>query len=80
MKMCIACGMPMTAIADYPLLDMSKNYCKHCANKNGTMKTFDEKWHEVALHYAKNHNIDSSVAKQTAYIILKKLPAWKRKF
>jgi hypothetical protein len=41
------------------------------------MKTFDEKWHEVTLQYAKNHNIDKAIAKQTAYIILKKLPAWK---
>ncbi|OCF98824.1 zinc ribbon domain-containing protein [Gilliamella sp. wkB308] len=80
MKMCIACGMPMTSIADYPLHDLSKSYCKYCANQDGTMKTFDQKWHEVTLRYANNHNVDYSVAKQTAYIILKKLPAWKRRW
>lgn len=80
MKMCIACGMPMTSIADYPLHDMSKNYCKHCAHSDGAMKSFDEKWHEVTLKYANNHNIDYSVAKETAYTILKKLPAWKRRW
>ncbi len=44
------------------------------------MKTFDQKWHEVTLRYANNHNIDYSIAKQTAYTILKKLPAWKRRW
>ncbi|QYN44446.1 AraC family transcriptional regulator [Gilliamella sp. ESL0441] len=80
MKMCIACGMPMTCIADYPLHDLSKNYCKYCAHENGSMKSFDEKWQEVTLRYAKNHNVDYPIAKQTAYVILKKLPAWKRQW
>lgn len=80
MKMCIACGMPMTAIADYPLHDLSKNYCKHCAHSDGSMKTFDEKWQEATLKYSNNHNVDYLVAKETAYTILKKLPAWKRKW
>lgn len=80
MKMCIACGMPMTSIGDYPLHDISKNYCKHCAHKNGSMKTFDEKWQELTLHYVNHHNIDYVIAKETACTILKKLPAWKRKW
>ncbi|GAA5107965.1 zinc ribbon domain-containing protein [Orbus sasakiae] len=79
MKMCIACGMPMTQIADYPLYDISKNYCKHCANKDGTMKTFDEKLASLTLRYMQSHDMDCAIAKHTAYVILKKLPAWKQK-
>lgn len=79
MKMCIACGMPMTAIADYPCHDMSKNYCKYCAHIDGTMKTFDEKWMSLTSHYVNHHGLEYSVAKETAYTILRKLPAWKPK-
>ncbi|WP_392551194.1 zinc ribbon domain-containing protein [Orbus wheelerorum] len=79
MKMCIACGMPMTQIGDYPLYDISKNYCKYCAHTDGTMKLFDEKLAELTAHYIKIHRMDDIIAKQTAYVILKKLPAWKRK-
>ncbi|WP_392565439.1 zinc ribbon domain-containing protein [Utexia brackfieldae] len=79
MKMCIACGMPMTAIADYPLCDISKNYCKHCAHADGSMHTFDERLAILADFMVNKQGIDSEIAKQTAYILLKKLPAWKRK-
>lgn len=80
MKMCIACGIPMTSIGDYPLHDITKNYCKYCAHDDGRMKTFDEKWHDLTLSYVEKHNVDYPIAKQTAYTILKKLPAWKRKW
>ncbi|MDF7667690.1 zinc ribbon domain-containing protein [Orbaceae bacterium ESL0727] len=79
MKMCIACGLPMTSISDYPQHDMSKNYCKHCAHFDGSMKTFDEKWQNLTLHYANHHNIDYVIAKDIAYRVLRKLPAWKRR-
>jgi len=79
MKMCIACGMPMTQIGDYPLYDITKNYCKHCAHADGSMKSFDEKWEGLTTKYINFHNMDPIVAKQTAYVILKKSPAWKRK-
>ncbi|WP_392560045.1 zinc ribbon domain-containing protein [Orbus mooreae] len=78
MKMCIACGMPMTQIADYPRYDISKNYCKLCAKSDGSMKSFDEKLEELTLRYVEEHSMDYQVAKETARIILKKLPAWKR--
>lgn len=77
MKMCIACGMPMTQIADFPRYDISKNYCKHCARLDGSMKNFDEKLASLTLHYMQFHHMEEGVAKATATVILKKLPAWK---
>ncbi|WP_392562203.1 zinc ribbon domain-containing protein [Orbus sturtevantii] len=79
MKSCIACGMPMTQIADYPLYDISKNYCKYCAHADGSMKNFEEKLDCLTKHYINFHKMDHIIAKQTAYVVLKKLPAWKRK-
>ncbi|RKS87534.1 putative zinc ribbon protein [Orbus hercynius] len=80
MKMCIACGMPMTKIADYPSYDISRNYCKYCAKSDGTMKTFNEKLADLTLRYTQYHSMNYAVAKQTATVILKKLPAWKHKW
>lgn len=79
MKMCIACGMPMTAIVDYPLYDISKNYCKHCAREDGSMQSFEERLTHMTAFMVNQHNMDVGVAKQTAYVLLKKLPAWKPK-
>lgn len=80
MKMCIACGMPMTKIADYPLYDISKNYCKYCAHTDGSMVTFTEKLACLTDLYIANHHMDDLTAQQTAIVILKKLPAWRRKW
>lgn len=77
--MCIACGMPMTRIADYPLYDISKSYCKNCAHSDGNMLSFEEKLAAVTDSYIQNYKMDHHLAKQTAYVILKKLPAWKPK-
>lgn len=70
----------MTSIADYPLHDISKNYCKQCARADGTMLTFNERWRQLTLYYVDIHHLDYDMAKQTAYVILKKLPAWRRKW
>ncbi|MBC9131031.1 hypothetical protein JMI89_09465 [Frischella sp. Ac48] len=78
MKMCIACGMPMTRIADYPLYDISKNYCKHCANSDGNLVSFQEKLSALTAHYVQTYKMDKNFAEKTAYIVLKKLPAWRR--
>lgn len=75
--MCIACGMPMTQIADYPRYDISKNYCKFCAKTDGSMKSFDEKLAELTLRFITSHMMEYTIAKETAGIILRKLPAWK---
>lgn len=77
MKMCISCGMPMTSLADYPLYNMTKNYCKLCARNDGSMQTFDEKWANLTHTLIKVHQMDENIAKDTAYVLLKKLPAWR---
>ena len=41
-KICIACSMPMKTQADFAMADTNKDYCYHCANNDGTMKTYKE--------------------------------------
>lgn len=78
--MCIACGMPMTQIGDYPHYDITKNYCKLCAHADGSMQSFEEKLKDLTLRYIQSHQMPPELAKETATIILRKLPAWKRKW
>lgn len=70
----------MMAIGDYPLYDLSKNYCRQCAHQDGSMVSFEERWDMLTFFYVNRHEMDYEVAKQTAYVILKKLPAWKRRW
>ncbi|XKM12486.1 zinc ribbon domain-containing protein [Orbaceae bacterium ac157xtp] len=78
MKMCIACGMPMTQISHYAKFDLTKNYCKHCAHQDGTMVTFDEKLESTAKRFANEHNMAYNEAKAFAKVMLRKMPAWKQ--
>ncbi len=41
-KECIVCGMPMVKKEDFPLGDLTKDYCVWCARPDGTMKSYDE--------------------------------------
>jgi hypothetical protein len=29
MKQCIACGMPMKSVEDFPMVNLEKEYCKY---------------------------------------------------
>ncbi|MBC1210564.1 AraC family transcriptional regulator [Listeria booriae] len=76
MKNCIACGMPLREKEDYPLGDESKDYCKHCAHKDGSMQTYDEKLESMAAFVIKTQGLNEGVAKKVAAEQLKGLPAW----
>ncbi|MBC2179765.1 AraC family transcriptional regulator [Listeria booriae] len=76
MKICIACGMPLREKEDYPLGDESKDYCKHCAHKDGSMQTYDEKLESMAAFVIKTQGLNEGVAKKVAAEQLKGLPAW----
>lgn len=78
MKKCIACGMPMVKKEDHAMADVSKDYCKFCANKDGTMQNFDQKLESLSGFIIKTQGLDASVAKETARKMMSKLPAWEK--
>src|SRR5207245_1314483 len=39
---CISCGMPLRTDEDHAAGDPTKNYCKHCARPDGSLKSYDE--------------------------------------
>ncbi|MHC1771789.1 MAG: zinc ribbon domain-containing protein [Flexilinea sp.] len=77
MKLCIACGMPMTKPDDYPLGDESKDYCVYCAKPDGSMQSYPEKVEGTTDFLIKTQGLDSQAALDAAIRILAKLPAWR---
>lgn len=76
MKICIACGMPMTKPADYPMKDESKAYCVYCARPDGSMQSYAEKVEGTTDFLVKTQGLDREAAHTAAIHILAKLPAW----
>lgn len=78
MKLCIACGMPMTKPADYPLGDESKDHCVYCARPDGSMKSYPEKVEDTTDFLVRTQGLDRQAAHDTAIRLLSKLPAWRQ--
>lgn len=79
MKICIACGMPMDKLSDYPLEDESKDYCIYCARSDGSMQSYPEKIDGTTQFLIHTQGLDKEAARQVAIRSLSKLPAWKDK-
>lgn len=80
MKVCIACGMPMNEMSDFPGGDTSKDYCIHCARPDGSMQSFEEKKAGMISFIVKTQGFDEKAAAKIAENTMKKLPAWKEYF
>ncbi|GAP20273.1 zinc ribbon domain-containing protein [Leptolinea tardivitalis] len=77
MKVCISCGMPMNSPEDFPLGDVSKDYCIHCARPDGSMQSFDEKLQGTTEFIIRTQGFDAKVARESARAMLSRQPAWK---
>lgn len=42
MKICIACGMPLNSPEDYSQGDINSQFCLHCTDQNGKIKSCQE--------------------------------------
>lgn len=80
MKVCIACGMPMNELSDFPRGDTRKDYCIHCARPDGSMQSFEEKRAGTISFIIKTQGFDEKAAVKIAENTMKRLPAWKNYF
>lgn len=76
MKICIACGMPMTKLSDYPLEDETKAYCVYCARPDGSLQSYEEKLEGTVEFLIRTQGLDRQAAREIAVRTLAKLPAW----
>ncbi len=75
-KTCIACGMPMRNQNDFAQSDLKMDYCKHCANSDGTMQSYDQKLESLTGFMVKAQGLDESQARKSVKTMMSKLPAW----
>jgi len=80
MKVCIACGMPMKETIDFAGGDTSKDYCVHCARRDGSMQSFEEKKAGMINFIIKTQGFDEKAAIKIVENNMKKLPAWEKYF
>jgi len=79
MKICIACGMPMTKREDFAGGHESKEYCLYCARPDGSMQSYPEKLEGTTEFLIRTQGIDREAARELAVRTLAKLPAWSKK-
>ena len=80
MKNCIACGMSMNEKTDFAMGDVSKDYCAHCANEDGSMHSFEEQKACMIGFIIKTQGLACEEAESAALSMMKKLPAWQGNF
>ena len=76
MKVCIACGMPMTKPSDFAMGDESRDYCLYCARPDGSMQSYPEKLEGMTEFLVRTQGLDKDAARELAIRSLAKLPAW----
>lgn len=76
-KKCISCGMPLERPQDHAMGDSTKEYCKHCARPDGSMRSHEEAIDGMSQWMVRTQGLDPAVAKSMAIETLAKLPAWK---
>ncbi len=76
-KNCISCGMPIRKPAEAAIGDDQKPYCYHCAQPDGSMKSYSEVLVGMTAFIVQTQGLDESVAQGLAGEMLEKQPAWR---
>ena len=73
---CISCGMPLINIEDHALEDVTKDYCVHCSNADGVLKSFEEAVESMSTFLKETKNLNEKEAEKEAKRHLLQQPAW----
>jgi hypothetical protein len=68
--------MPMAKAADFPLGDKTKDYCVHCARRDGSMQSYEERLADMTRFIVGTQGLDEGAAKDLARAAMARLPAW----
>ncbi len=77
MKTCISCGMPLRTAADHAREDMELDYCKHCADAEGKLKSYNDVLHGMTQFLCRTQGIDETAAAGMAREMMARMPAWR---
>jgi hypothetical protein len=70
--------MPMKTTEDFALGDSAQQFCSHCTDDNGKLKSYEEILAGTANYLAYSQGIDPAAAYNVANQMLSELPAWKK--
>ena len=73
---CQSCGMPMNSAADYGGGNTENNYCIHCCQPDGSLKSYNEVHEGMVNLFMKTRNLDRNSAGQAAKDYMASMPAW----
>jgi hypothetical protein len=69
--------MPMNDISDFGGGNPQNRYCKHCTDKEGNLKSYDEKVNDFKKLIMKSNDFGEKQSIKMAKESLKQFPAWK---
>jgi hypothetical protein len=68
--------MPLRQASDHAGNDPEKDWCRHCAREDGSMKSREEVLEGMTAFLVRTQGIDGQVARTMAANMMAKLPAW----
>jgi hypothetical protein len=74
---CISCGMPLRVPEDHAAADPARDYCRHCARPDGSMKSYDEVLTGMTQFFVRTQGLDAAVAEGMAKQNMSAQPAWR---
>jgi len=78
-KNCLSCGMPMTKPEDFGGENPGNIYCVHCANADGSLKSYDEVFRSMVNFMMMFQKMDGETAEKAIKALMAKMPAWEGK-
>lgn len=76
MKNCISCGFPMRTGEDYHDGNTGLEYCIHCSDESGKLKSYEEKLEDMTNFIIQANGLDSLNARMAAKEVMMRMPAW----
>jgi hypothetical protein len=75
-KYCHACSMPLVNKDDFARGNESSDFCKHCVNEDGKVKSCDEIFNGGVKFFMKAVGADSQLAEKVTRKNMLNLPYW----
>lgn len=76
MTSCASCGMPLRTAEDHAASDTNKDYCKHCADASGALKSYEQVHSGMVAFLIRTQGMTPSVADAMAREMLSKTRIW----
>lgn len=74
---CQSCGMPMTTAEAHAPGHPDSEYCAHCANPDGTLQAFEERFERMVQWMVRQDGVDRVTAERQTRDHMRSQPAWR---